>query len=335
VCRVPAVSVSPDGTQALIVESDTQGSSVVDLTDGTQWPLPRGESFIDGATWLDDGTVLGVTGDDQLVVLDPPSRTSRTVGGVTGDESDVVAVVGDGDPDGRVTLLRESGLVETVDLRAGSSVRSTALAGVLEDDGNRPLLVGIAPDQTSAFVSLGARTPAQLAMVEIATDRVTTSEVPDGVAGAAYDADSRLLVFDGRRVGELAPDGRLADPLPAEVAAQPPVVVTQDGAMAVSGGLDGTVHLVDLDRGAEFGTFAVPQEEDTWAVSAFSPDGDRLVTAIQPMQTYGLGSSVRVLSLDPSDWIAAACAVAARDLTVEDWTRFGVGDPPTDLRCTS
>jgi WD40 repeat protein len=113
------------------------------------------------------------------------------------------------------------------------------------------------------------------------------------------------------------------------------VVVTQDGAMAVSGGLDGTVHLVDLDRGAEFGTFAVPQEEDTWAVSAFSPDGDRLVTAIQPMQTYGLGSSVRVLSLDPSDWIAAACAVAARDLTVEDWTRFGVGDPPTDLRCTS
>jgi hypothetical protein len=58
-----------------------------------------------------------------------------------------------------------------------------------------------------------------------------------------------------------------------------------------------------------------------------------LVTALPEMASLGLDASVRTLSLDPEDWISAACAVAARDLTEDDWARYGVGDAPGDLRC--
>jgi hypothetical protein len=49
--------------------------------------------------------------------------------------------------------------------------------------------------------------------------------------------------------------------------------------------------------------------------------------------TVSGSSSIRIQSLDPQDRITAACAVAARDLTKGDWSRYGVGPAPDDLRC--
>jgi hypothetical protein len=131
-------------------------------------------------------------------------------------------------------------------------------------------------------------------------------------------------------------DGELTDHVPAPgVAHSPPPALSPDASLLVANGRDGSdVELLDLTRGGSvLGHFAVPQDNDIYPVSAFSPDGRTVVTAIPPVGNLGLPGTVMSFSLDPQDWVEAACAVAARDLTEDDWSRYGVGPAPDDLRC--
>lgn len=61
-----------------------------------------------------------------------------------------------------------------------------------------------------------------------------------------------------------------------------------------------------------------PNRPEVPFVPAFSPDGHRLyVGSDEPM----------VWSLDPAGWRTAACAVAGRQLTAEEWAEFLPGGP--------
>ncbi|HET9543320.1 MAG TPA: WD40 repeat domain-containing protein, partial [Acidimicrobiales bacterium] len=52
-----------------------------------------------------------------------------------------------------------------------------------------------------------------------------------------------------------------------------------------------------------------------WARPAFSPDGRHLVTP-------GFDGATVVWDLDPDAWLAAACDLAGRDLSVDEWARY-------------
>jgi WD40 repeat protein len=333
-CGPGRVAVSPDGSSALswgLGDIDV-GPTVVDLETGQvaqidPEPSTSGNGYSPVA-WVSDDELVAYRGsDDSLVTMGADGSSPAVVASVPIDSfSDPVTDIGVAD--GHVLLAQQSGAVMDVDLDSGVTTTRTGLTEIPDIAG--AYFWRFAPDGSSlAVLTVKEDGTRVLLQLDLDSDEVV-GEVP--AVGAAYDADSRLHAFDGRstfvleagKPGDVTPSGR--------VEAVPPPIVSPDGTVVVSGGQDGTVSLNDLTRqGTRFGSFSVPQQDGSYVVSAFTPGGTDLVTAVPTMS--GGDSSVRILSLDPRDWIAASCKVAARDLTGDDWSRYGVGPAPDDLRC--
>jgi hypothetical protein len=241
----------------------------------------------------------------------------------------VLVIRSDGSDTGVTSVLDDQGRVQTVDLADGRvRASSDALAAIWE--GPTPGSFDIAPDQSTAVVSfLGLAA----GYVDIASGRLIAQL--SGLSGAAYDGESRLHVFqDGMEWSVDRESGELVSPHPADVEFSPPPVLSADGQVAVTGGQTGTVSLLSLDgRGTVFGRIVVPVEAHRFAVSAFTPDGTALITAIQSMAELNRSATVRRLDLRREAWVASACALAGRDLTADEWRSYVGTEPPGDLRC--
>ena len=329
-CGPGRIAVSPDGTRALLWGlGDTDvGPIVVDLASGAASPITDPTLGWDAMAWRQDGEVLGFrTADSTLVRIDPATGTPTDVGPVPADDSvlDLVAV------GGLARLVTRTGLVASVDLATGEVTTSDALAQ--DERAANGSYWRFAPDGSTVAIAtydLDANQEVVL-QLDLAADRI----VFDGPGVAmAYDGDSRLHVLTGDTESTVAA-GELTDTRPAPgVAGTPLPVLSPDASLLIANGREGDIELLDLARGgSEFGRFAVPQDNDIYPVSAFTPDGRLIVTAVPAVDNLSLPGTVRTLSLDPDDWIAASCAVAARDLTDADWSRYGVGPAPDDLRC--
>ena len=331
ICGQGRISISPDGTRVALwgLDDDVVGPQVVDLASHVAAPLDADPELSSGYTafaWVDDDQLIAYREIDDSVVSMAADGSSPTVVATVDANNSVTDIVGAA---GHAVLVDRDGVIVDVDLDTGATTTSTTLA---ED-----------PRAATAFKWLFAPDASSLAVVTLESDLLShvvlvvdphadriVAEVP-GI-GAAYDRESRLHVFDGATTSVVVDDAAGASTPSGRVEEEPAPVVSPDGDIVVSGGLDGTVSLNDLARqGARFGAFTVPQQDRTYVVSAFTPDGNQLVMALPQMT--GHEPSVRTLSLDPDDWIAAACAVAARDLTADDWSRYGVGPAPDDLRC--
>jgi WD40 repeat protein len=330
-CGPGRVEISGDGAHALLsgVGLFDTGPTVVDLDTGTDTPIADNPSAYEAAAWASDGRVMAFrASDSSLVRVDPGTMDVTVVTRLPIDDS-VLAMSATRD---RVLLVTQSGLVYTVALSSGQTAMSDALAK--DPRAAAAEYPRFAPDGSSVAV-LGYDSESNQSVV-LQLDLDTDTVVFDGPGVAmAYDGASRLHVFDGQHAGTVV-DGELTDLVPAPgVAHSPPPSLSPDGSLLVANGRDGSdVELLDLTRGgSELGHFAVPQDNDIYPVSAFSPDGGTVVTAIPPVGNLGLPGTVLSFSLDPKDWITAACAVAARDLTEADWSRYGVGPAPDDLRC--
>lgn len=322
-CGPPIVRVSPDGTRLLTTDLSGNDTYVTEVATGATVDLEKADAY-SGAGWL---------GDDRLVAY---SRTAGALRVLSGPEFAtveaaapielgagayaVLAIHSDG---ATATVLDESGLVQVIDLVSGEVTSSSeALRQVWEQ--SAPFAFGIAPDGSTTFAVFSSGT----GYLDLATGKLRYS---GPATGAAYDGASRLHVFaDG--AAWLVDDGELVAPEPAAVEPIPAPVLSPDGQIVVTGGQTGAVSLLALDRrGAEFGRVSVPVETDRFAISAFTPDGSGLLTAIQSMG--GRPASVRRLDLTRDGWRAAACALAGRDLTPDEWQAFVGSEPPSDLRC--
>jgi WD40 repeat protein len=163
-----------------------------------------------------------------------------------------------------------------------------AVFGVAEDDG-----VALMDATTGARIRLLAT--GGVHMLGLAFS-------PDGSQVAGAGADGTLRVWDRST-------GHLEGVVPANAGFLLAVAYSPSGGLLATGGTDGTVRLFDPATLAPIGR-PLPGP-DSWAYPAFLDDSTL-------MAGFADGS-VRAYDIDVHAWIARACAIAGRELTVPAW----------------
>lgn len=330
-CGPQRMQVDADGTHVVMTAVGGDGPVVVDLQAGTSRVIdPEGSLGLGAAGWWDDDrVVVASSAESALIVASPDLGTAEQALRLPFDDGQSVADIR-ADADGHVSVLADDGSLAVLDARSGEVVtQNTAFADLLER--GSALSYGISPDQRTAFMYV-TDVDDGLRMVDVATGAIVFET--GAAVGAAYDGSSRLHVFLGGRQTVRAADGSETGSGIADVEDVPLPVVSSDGELVASGGTSGTMSLLDLGRGgAVFGRIPVPVEENRLPVAAFTPDGSALLTSIPSMVSLDRPASMSRLTLVPTDWRASACALAGRDLTVEEWAAYVGTTPPVDLGC--
>ena len=96
------------------------------------------------------------------------------------------------------------------------------------------------------------------------------------------------------------------------------VLGSGDGSLAVAPGADRSTILYDLTTGEQIGDPIIIPDNEVVA-SALRPDGQELAVG------GGSTSQFTVWDLDPQHWITAACKIAGRNLTPQEW-KTNIGD---------
>ncbi|KAA1418616.1 PQQ-binding-like beta-propeller repeat protein [Nocardioides humilatus] len=182
----------------------------------------------------------------------------------------------------------------------------------------------IAPDGTRAALLRDN----EVLLVDLATgDELASRSLGEGddlALSAAWAADSSTLISGSLSGRVHVLDGSSLEPVrPTRLVTGGFVIdieVSDDGSVAATMGTDGDVLLWDAHEWAPYGLPVLDHGE--WGYLSF--EGDRLRVDHQE----GTRSSV---SIDPAEWVEAACQAANRDLTEEEFAILlaGVDYHPT------
>ncbi len=93
---------------------------------------------------------------------------------------------------------------------------------------------------------------------------------------------------------------------------------SSDGSTLVAGGNDGSVSIYDVASRTRLGD-AIEEDRNTGTYTALRADAG--MVALETPSDNG----IELWSLDPAAWVKAACAIAGRNLTTEEWTTY-IGD---------
>ncbi len=105
------------------------------------------------------------------------------------------------------------------------------------------------------------------------------------------------------------------------------VQASLDGSMVAVRGGDRNVQLIDVTDATPIGgPITIPFDERRGIV--LQPDGSELAVG------GGGSAGIAVWELDPASWVAAACRVAGRNLTVDEWDRYIGTLAPYHETCT-
>lgn len=329
-CGPQRLTLDDSGARAVMTAIAGTSPVAVDLENGNATTIDDGSLGLSAAGWWGaDRLVVASTVENALLIASPDlTRAERTL--PLGLDSGAVPWLVRADPDGSVTLLADDGTVVVLDAESGEELARTKPFGA-RLPGSIPIAMEISPDQSS-LVAAFADADNGLVMADPRTGETLYSSGP--VDGVAYDASSRLHVFADGREHIIDAEGTEQRTQAANVEAFPPPAMSPDGRLVASGGTSGTISLLDLSRGGVvFGSIAVPVEDERLPISAFTADGRALVTSIPEMLSIGRAATVSVTTLVPADWRSAACAIAGRDLTREEWLAYVGTTPPADLGC--
>ena len=97
------------------------------------------------------------------------------------------------------------------------------------------------------------------------------------------------------------------------------VIGTADGSLILTRGGEGWVNLYDVASGIRIGApIPIPVEDEFQTVS-IALDGSRMAIG------GGIENGYQIWDLDPDHWVEAACRLAGRNLTEEEWAT-NIGD---------
>ncbi len=276
--------------------------------------------FYGDSVWRPDGRRFATAGDDGAVrVWD--WRTGELIA-----ERDVapghISSLAYTDGGKRLVVAEGAGAVYTVD------------AETLQPDGPRIVLTGYirwvyaSPDNHTAIALMDVSDEGRFALVDVDTGRV----LHEGDVG--FIPDPGDFSPDGHRfaVSGLVGDLRVLDVDTGEWVGPPRsghnggswhVAYAPDGAIFASGGWDNTIGLWDGRTGAPLYRLQLGRHTD--ARPEFLLDGHTVLISTQD-------GSVYTWDTRPEIWVKAACAIAGRNLTRNEW-RDAFGNRPYRPTC--
>jgi len=314
-------ALAPDGKTLLIGGNLDDRYALVDLRRGRRgrtrhWPI-QGTIWSDA--WSPDGTTFAVAyGDGRIMLVD--SGTGAVRGALVGHKGPAIGV--GFSPDGRRLAAGGSdGTVLVWDVASRRRVGRPLTAGPGAIWG-----VAFSPDGgTLAVASLDGTVSLYAATSQRA---MHTFRVSQPVwYGLAFSPDGRFLAVPGR-TGAILIDvatRSVGTPLAGHTASVFTVAFSHDGKTLVSTSSDGTAILYDVATRLPVGD---PLDARYGGATAaeLTPDDRKLVTG------YYQGKIV-LWDIDPDSWQRNACAIAGRNLTLDEWHQY-LGERPYHETCS-
>ncbi|WP_230208939.1 WD40 repeat domain-containing protein [Nostocoides sp. HKS02] len=294
-----AVRVSADGRKVAYLANILVRVDVRDVGTGriVEGQYPDGVGVQGGyLTWRPDGrAVLGVSGYSTIEVRDP--RTGALV--QRRDFNDGVTAA-EYTPDGRLVIGTDRGHVQVTDA-SSLLMRVDPVASVIDGP-----VQSLALDPAEHAVAVEGTT--QRVLVDYLTGRRLRS-LPH-LTFFAPDGSTSAVVDDTGAVGFQTDQGTrwIAPPDPSHAYGDRLSAYSHDSTWFASS----HNHQVGLWN-ARTGTFVGSLPVSGQVAVGFTSDDSTLVVA-------GIDGSVETWNLRPEAWIRAACEIAGRDLTAQEWS---------------
>ncbi|MDP9074360.1 MAG: PQQ-binding-like beta-propeller repeat protein, partial [Actinomycetota bacterium] len=298
---IPGWAAGPfnaDGRRLLLSDTRSDARVVWDPTTNTVIDDLQG---LKSARWTDDPTRLAAIFPDATIGEYDLSHRQRVPGVTVPVPANLVDFVVD-DRHDRLALARGDGSVEIVD-RSGRTVARLGTKGPVYE-------MAFTADGKTVAVAQEAGTT----FFDVASG--TTRETLAGVQAVALagktlvgvNADGAAQFYDP---ATLAP---VASPVAGSFDPAAPFNLSNDGRTLLASGADVRLHLIDVASKSELGD-GIAETSGAGPAGFLAPDGRRLVVDAAPF-------GVAVWNLDPEEWRHAACRLAGRDLTTEEWSRY-------------
>lgn len=301
---------NPSGS-AVLVSDDSARMRVWDpAADASLLTLPVGTTR---AVWADDDSLLVGIAPNAPTLIDAASGRQLPGEGVP----DLASNAWTGASGGRL-LIAEGGN----DLRVVDPATGERIAGPF-DLGATPRSISSPPDASRLLVTTWQAGVSTTWMMDAENGRILspmlegpaiTALVGDTVVGAD---GTRLLTYS---MHELALTGSLPSTSGGTAALQ----ASTDGRTLLATGTDGSATLFDVAGAVRLGDMIPSAGDDVFAAS-LRPDGRELAVVID--------AGIQLWDLDPASQAEAACRVAGRDLTREEWDTYLGGIAPYRSTC--
>ena len=279
-------------------ESSPTEIAVMDTASGqvrARLPIPSR-----AVVWVGRDILFGQIGDPQRGFLDLGTGTKRSGGAMP---SDLLSTFLDSSGT-RVFAVRANGEIWTIDPASGTRIEPT-----IHTDG-QVWSVSSSADDSEVFVTAFRRTKGNTYWTSVFDGR-TGEELRTGLEDVPWTTLSAqgdiISTRENRIVRHSGSSFSLLDTLPAVPGELKAVSVSADGGTLIAFSPEDTIAIYDLAAGIPIGApFAV--ESDLGVLRA---DGEELAVDAR--------GGVAVWDLRPATHQAAACRMAGRDLTRDEW----------------
>lgn len=323
----PPLAVSPNGTQFAVRSGPSEVGVYSTRTLASVATFDSRAGLIEDLAWSSKGTIA-VTGSSGHVSLWAPGREPRLLRSLHGlgpvRKQPEAVETATFSPDGRLLAAGDVahtppqnrryrfGTVAVWDVASGKLLwklrtKAGAVTCVAFSHDGTMLAVG---RETGTVTLYNPRTgrPGETVHLEAAASPQALAFTADGtlVSGDSSGIIDRWNPGTGQRVGQ-----------PTLVAAAPVASLAfapSGTTFATAGGSDGLAKLWTTATGQQFGS-TFPGDPGQWGNAQYTPDGSHLIVVYQDGKGFVWPTSLRA-------WEQHACAVAGRNFTPEEWSRF-------------